>query len=216
MNKQAIGLVYVAAAVLFWISWCLMPGVGVTDARQIFALVSTQRSLVLASVIAQLLSAALYVPGLVGLVGLVGLQADGPPAAAHGLRGAAVLLLLGAMGSAADAVLHLLAFAMTAPAVDTQAMVPVMGFMQGPGLGLLAPFLLAFFVGGGRVSYALAKAGVLGRKAAHVHWAALAVALIGGGLAARGLLPGRVVGLAALGCVSGAQVLAGLALTRNR
>ena len=35
-----------AAAVLFWLSWALMPGVGVTDPAQIFALVSSQRPLV--------------------------------------------------------------------------------------------------------------------------------------------------------------------------
>jgi hypothetical protein len=42
------------------------------------------------------------------------------------------LLLLGAMGSAADAVLHLLAYAMTAPGLDRGPLLEVMAFMQGP------------------------------------------------------------------------------------
>ena len=92
-----------AAATLFWVSWLLMPGVGVTDADQIFDLVSSQRTLVLASVIVQLLSAALYAPGLMAAISRA---SDGAPAA---VRRGASLLLIGAMGSAADAVLHLLA-----------------------------------------------------------------------------------------------------------
>ena len=66
-----------AAATLFWVSWLLMPGVGVTAAGQIFDLVSSQRSLVLASVILQLGSAALYVPGLVG-AGVEVARREGP------------------------------------------------------------------------------------------------------------------------------------------
>lgn len=195
-----------AAAGLFWIAWLLMPGVGVIDPEEIFGLVSARRGCVAASVIIQLLSAVLYVPAMIGL--LTKTELGTRPA----LRTAATLLLVGAMGSAADAVLHLLAFAMTAPGVETQAMVPTMAFMQGPGLALLAPILLAFFVGGGRLSYVLANAGLLPTHAAHVHWLAPLIAAVGGMCAARGWLPARAVGLTTLGIVSGAQIWAAIAL----
>src|SRR5262245_60088056 len=92
-----------AAALLFWLAWALMPGVGVTDPAQIFALVSSQRALVAVSVLLQLISAALYAPALVGMISATA----GEPSRL--LRWGASLLLIGAMGSAADAVLHLLA-----------------------------------------------------------------------------------------------------------
>ena len=60
MSLQMAGRTLTAAGVLFWISWLLMPGVGVTDPQQIFVLVSAARSRVAASVSVQLLSAALY------------------------------------------------------------------------------------------------------------------------------------------------------------
>jgi hypothetical protein len=84
------------------------------------------------------------------------------------------------MGSAADAVLHLLAYAMTAPGLDTMA------FMQGPGLLLLAPLILCFFVGGAWLSVALARAGIVPRWNPLLHGAAVGVA----GSAARWRRPG--------------------------
>ena len=60
----------------------------------------------------QLVSAALYAPALVGILTHAGLGAD------PGVRRACVVLLVGAMGSAADAVFHLFAYAMTAPDLD--------------------------------------------------------------------------------------------------
>ena len=47
-----------------WLSWLLMPGVGVTDSAQIFALVERKRPSVMISVVAQLISAALTAPSL--------------------------------------------------------------------------------------------------------------------------------------------------------
>ncbi|HWQ35241.1 MAG TPA: hypothetical protein VNQ79_20515 [Blastocatellia bacterium] len=125
-----------------------MPGVGVTDAEQIFRLVASQRSLVAASVIIQLISAVLYVPALLGTASeaifTVSVNCD-PPAQAllgtaseaitgqiPGVKWSAGLLLVGATGSAADAVLHLLAYAMTAPGLDLATLIRVMAFMQGP------------------------------------------------------------------------------------
>jgi hypothetical protein len=203
------GMALAAAAALFWLSWLLMPGVGVTDPERIFALVASRRALVLASVVVQLVSAALYVPALLGL------SADRELGAARGVRAGATLLLLGAMGSAADAVLHLLAYAMTAPDLDLATLVRVMAFMQGPGLLLLAPLILCFFAGGATLSRALARAGVVPRAKLHLHGAALATALAGGALARLSVLPPRAVGLAVLALVSGAQAWLGLALWRR-
>lgn len=55
------------ASALFWLAWALMPGVGVTDPAQIFALVGSQRPLVAASVAIQRVSAILYIPALTGI-----------------------------------------------------------------------------------------------------------------------------------------------------
>lgn len=203
---QRTGLLLIGAAVLFWLSWLLMPGVGVTDARQIFALVSTQRSLVMASVIIQLISAVLYVPALLGVVSEVRL---GNIPAVQRWSG---VLLVGVIGSAADAVLHLLAFAMTEPGLEIETLVRVMAFMQGPGLLLLAPLILCFFIGGGGLSLAFANVRIVSPWNFRLHLIAIVVAVIGGLLATKGLIPSRVVGLAALGIISATQVWTGIAL----
>jgi hypothetical protein len=158
------------------------------------------------SVITQLLSAVLYVPALLGVV------SDARSGRVPALRWGADLLIVGAMGSAADAVLHLLAFAMTAPGVPRAPMIPVMAFMQGPGLFLLAPLVLSFFLGGAVLSFAFGGAGVISRWNARLHVIGLAVAVIGGGLASSGLVPARLVGLTFLAIVSAAQAWVGLAL----
>jgi len=204
MSIRTAGLALSVAALLFWCSWVLMPGVGVTDARQIFALVGAARPLVAASVVLQLLSSALYVPALLGVVVRFGDR--------RGVMAGAVLLLLGAQGSAADAVIHLLAYAMTAPGTATAEVTPVMVFMQGPALKLLAPLLLCFFIGGPWLAHALAQHGIVSRRVAPAHWLALLVAVAGGALASRGLVPGRWVGLTTLAIVSGAQAWLGLAV----
>jgi hypothetical protein len=203
------GLWFVAAAVLFWLSWLLMPGVGVTDPQQIFALVASQRSLVAASVVVQLLSAALYGPALVGIV------SDGDLGRVPALRWGAALLLVGAMGSAADAVLHLLAYAMTAPDLEAGSLIRVMAFMQGQGLFLLAPLILSFFVGGFVLSIALAMAGLVSPWNARLHGLAVAVAIVGGALASSALVSPRAVGLSALAMVSAAQAWVGVSLYRR-
>jgi hypothetical protein len=200
------GLCLVGAAGLFWLAWMLMPGVGVTDPEQIFALVGSQRPMVALSVLVQLVSAALYVPALMN--GAVGRTRDRIPL----LRWAAPLLVVGAMGSAADAVLHLLAYAMTAPGVDQPAMLPVMAFMQGQGLVLLAPMILSFFAGGAMLSIAVSRAGLTSNLNPRLHAIALVVAVAGAGLASAGLISGRVIGLTFLGLISAAQAWSGLAL----
>src|SRR5262249_24973677 len=150
------------------------------------------------------LSACLYVPAAIGFVT--------HPVLGTKLRSAMILLVIGAIGSGTDAILHLVAYAMTQPGVDTQAMMPVMAFLQGPTLLLLAPILLAFFIGGGWLSRALAKAGVVSKRNAQMHWAALVLAVVFGPLVARGLFPGRDLGLTVLGLISFAQAWCGYAL----
>ncbi|MBI1762886.1 MAG: hypothetical protein HYR56_15760 [Acidobacteria bacterium] len=208
MNMRTMGISLVAAAALFWFAWLLMPGVGVTDAEQIFKLVAAQRSLVACSVVVQLLSAVLYVPALLGVV------SDARLGNIPAVRWGAGLLLIGAMGSAADAVLHLLAYAMTAPGLDSATLVRVMAFMQGPGLRLLAPLIACFFLGGGWLALALGKAGVISPWNACLHVIAVGIALVGGALVSTGMLPARVVGLAALGVISVAQAWVGIALAK--
>jgi hypothetical protein len=204
------GLLLVSAAACFWLTWALMPGVGVTDSREIFALVGSRRGMVMASVMLQLLSAVLYVPALIKLVGDYTL---GERAA---VRWGAGILMVGAMGSAADAVLHLLAYAMTAPDVNQELMIPVMAFMQNEGLVLLAPMLACFFIGGAWLAYALAEAGVVSRWIGHLHVAALPVMAAGGAMASARLLSPRIAGLAFLGVISAAQVLSGFGLLNRR
>ena len=152
MEPIVAGMTWIGAAAFFWIAWLLMPGVGVTDPERIFALVASQRSSVAYSVVVQLVSAVLYVPALLGMISRTGLGHK------PGMRAGTSLLLIGAMGSAADAVLHLLAYAMTGPNLEGDALVRVMAFMQGPGLRLLAPMIACYFVGGAWLSIALARA----------------------------------------------------------
>jgi hypothetical protein len=200
------GLWLVAAATLFWLSWIFMPGVGVTNPEQIFGLVARQRPLVAASVVMQLASAVCYVPAMIGVL------VDHRLGRGRAFRWAAGLLLAGAMGSAADAVLHLLAYAMTYPGLERTALVPVMSFMQGPGLVLLAPLIVSFFAGGGVLSFALVKVRAVSPWNTGLHLLGVAVAVGGGLLAASSLVPPRAVGLTFLGLVSAAQAWAGVAL----
>ncbi len=194
----------VAAAVLFWISWTLMPGVGVTDTRQILERVALQRDAVWLSVALQLISAACFAPPLLALSRL------GHARGSRALRGGALLLTIGAMASAADAIYHLLAYYMTAPGMDQGALVPLMDAMQGPGLAILAPMLLAFFVGAATLAVGAARVGLASRVNPWLHALAVAVAL-SAPLSAKGNPPvARVVGLTVLGLISAS--LAGIGL----
>jgi len=203
MNTLISGVSLIAAASLFWLAWLLMPGVGVTDAGLIFELVGSHRSSVLASVVLQLISAALYVPALIGIASTPEFKAN------LRVKWGAGILLLGAMGSAADAVYHVLAFAMTAPGMDRGALLPVMAYMQGPGLLFVAPFILSFFAGGAILSSALERIGRIHKGSTFAHWAALGCALLGGAAASRGMIPPRLVGLMTLAAVSCAQAVIG-------
>jgi hypothetical protein len=157
-SKGVLTVVWLGlASLLFWAAWLLMPGVGVTDTDTIFALVGQHRPRVMLSVCLQLLSAAAYAPGVVGLMHGQGAEAS------RALRWGAALLVVGAMGSAADAIFHLVAYEMTAPDVATAAMVPVMKMLQGPDLKLLAPMILSFFAGHGLIAWSSRKLHALGK-----------------------------------------------------
>lgn len=203
------GLLLIVAAALFWLSWALMPGVGVTDAHRILALVGSQRSSVLLSVIAQLASAAIYVPALLGIA------SSGTPASARSIRWGAGILMLGAMGSAVDTIFHLLAYAMTAPGLGGDSLVKVMTFVQGPGLLLVAPLIASFFVGGPWLSWALARRRTISQVSFYLHALAFGVLLIGAVTAQAGVAAPRTVGLTFLGAISLAQAWAGAGIARS-
>ena len=206
-STTVAGLCLIGAAALFWISWALMPGVGVTDAAQILSLVGPRRGFVAASAALQLISAVLYVPALLGLVA-------SSLGAASSIRWGAGLLLVGAMGSAADAVFHLLAYAMTGPNLDPATLVPVMTFMQGPGLLLIAPLILAFFVGSIWLSLALARAGVVPGWHPWIYALAPLVIVAGIALVRGGVIAPRFVGLSMLAVFSAGQIHVGAALRK--
>lgn len=209
MSLRFAGVSLFAAAALFWLSWLLMPGVGITDAGRILELVGQHAGCVRVSVIAQLLSAACYAPALVGIVATRHLRRQ------RAIRAGAILLSIGAMGSAADAVFHLLAVEMVGAGIDRAAVLPVMERMQGAGLLLIAPLILAFFVGSWVLALGFVRAGVVPRGNPRLIVLALALAVIGGPLAAGSAGLARAVGLAVLGLVSASQAWLGLALWRR-
>jgi hypothetical protein len=206
---KTTGTWLVLASIGFWLSWWLMPGVGVTDTATIFALVGAHRSSVYASVILQLLSAAAYAPAIVGL--LVADAGRGPRA----LRLGCGLLAAGAMGSAADAIFHLVAFEMTAPGIGLGEMGVVMRKLQGPDLVLILPFVLAFFAGHGAVVWAHRRHDAVARSAAWLLASLPAIAVVGALARGAGVVDGRVVGLAVLGALSGSLALVGISLARG-
>jgi hypothetical protein len=209
VSQRLAGLALVFAAALFWLAWALMPGVGITDAARIFELVDQHAGRVRTSVVAQLVSAACYAPALVGIVATRRLRRE------RAIRAGAILLLIGAMGSAADAVFHLLAVVMIGPGIDRAAMLPGMEQMQGGGLLTIAPLLLAFFVGSFVLALGFARAGVVSRANPLLSLLALALAVVGGPLAAGNASAARALGLAVLALVSASQAWMGFALWRK-
>jgi hypothetical protein len=194
----------VAASVLFWLSWSLMPGVGVTDTRQILERVALQRDAVWLSVVFQLVSAACFAPPLLAL------SRVGHTKGSRALRVGSVLLAIGAMGSAADAIYHLLAYYMTDPTMQTDALVPLMNKMQGPGLAVLIPMVLAFFVGAVTTAIGAAHVGLVSRRNPWLYAVALVVASSAPIWVRMNPANARFVGLTVLGLVS--LSLAGIGL----
>jgi hypothetical protein len=206
MPPRSAGAWLLVASLAFWLSWLLMPGVGITDTAQIFALVAAHRESVYLSAALQLVSAAAYAPGLAGV--LASEWARGSAA----VRLGCVLLLVGAMGSAADAIFHLVAYEMTAPGVPAEAMAPVMMRLQGPDLALLLPFVVAFFAGHAALVSALRRKSTPARFGFACLLAAPGIVAAGAAAARGGLLAPRSVGLAALGALAASLAAVGASL----
>jgi hypothetical protein len=205
MPGRSTGAWLIGASLSFWLAWALMPGVGVTDAGRIFSLVGAHRESVLASVVLQLGSAAAYAPGLAGI-----LAAE--VARREVVRLGAVLLAIGAMGSAADAMLHLVAYEMTAPGVARDAMEPVMRRLQGTDLALLLPFVVAFFAGHAVLLGALRRTSP---GAVRLLLLAPVLAALGAAAARAGLAANRSFALASLAALAGSLAWLGLTLVRR-
>jgi hypothetical protein len=200
---RSAGILLFIASTAFWVSWLLMPGVGVTDTARIFWLVGQHRPSVFVSVVLQLLSAAAYVPAIQTIV-LSGVS--------RGARAGSILLVIGAIGSAADAIFHLVAFEMTAQGIPADVVAPVMRRLQGPDLLLLLPFVAAFFVGHALLIAAMRGWGRFARYGAWLLVAAPGILVVGVALVRFAHVPGRVVGLSFLGAVAGSLAMIGLAL----
>lgn len=206
MPLRSAGVCLILASASFWVAWVLMPGVGVTDAALILSLVGAHRESVLASVVLQLLSAALYAPGALGIA----YSLESAPSRL--LRVGATLLVMGAMGSAADAIFHLVAYEMTAPGLEPSVFLKVLAQLQGPDLALLLPLLAAFFLGHALLLTALRKRGRLQRAGARLLFAAPFFLALGVPAIHAGLLSRRAVGLAVLFAVAGSLALVGGAM----
>jgi hypothetical protein len=136
MKLNLAGSSLALGSICIWAAWVLMPDAATNDAARILEAVSSQRIAVHRSSLLQLAGAALLVPRLVA-----------ESARERGTRAGAIALLFGAMGMAADAVYHQLAYEMTAPDVAREAVLPVMARMQTDELRPLVPLLLMFLVG---------------------------------------------------------------------
>jgi hypothetical protein len=197
------GCALVAGAICIWIAWALMPDAATNDASVILTAVAASRGKVHASALLQLLGAALVVPGLV---------AEGAPE--RGTRAGVVVLLWGAMGMAADAVYHQLAFEMTAPGVARSAVLPVMTKMQLEDLRPLVPLILAFVVGAVVLGVQRSRRRVGSPWAARLLMAPVATVPLGI-LAVLTLgVPRRVVALVTLGVICAGLVAVGLGRPR--
>lgn len=199
MKPTLAGWALAAGSICLWLAWVLMPDAATNDAAHILAVVASQRAAVHRSTILQLAGAALLVPGLV---------AQGAPE--RRTRAGAIALLWGAMGMAADAVYHQLAYQMTAPGIASDAVLPVMTRMQADELRPLVPLLLMFLAGAvllglQRLRRRLAPAwiaGLLMAPAATIPLGVAAVTVLGA--------PRRAVVLATLGAICAGLAALGL------
>jgi hypothetical protein len=98
---------------------------------------------------------------------------------------------------------------MTAPGLERAPLLQVMTYMQGPGLRLVAPFIISFFVGGVCLSIALMKERMISKASVYIDLVAMGIALAGGWSASSGFVSSRAVGLTVLAAVSLAQVILG-------
>ena len=206
MSQRSTGWILIAAALCFWTSWALMPGVGVTDAATILRLVGAHPRSVLMSSVLQLVSAALFALAIPGLT--IGFSAF---KSAWG-RAAAALLAVGACGDAADAIYHQLAYEMARPGVDQAAMLPVMQRMQSADLLYLLPMFLAFLLGCVALSVGAARSGLVAKWNPMLYILCSLAAGVGTRLPG---VPGRTIGLLCLGLLSLSLVWIGFALGKS-
>jgi hypothetical protein len=215
MNKEVTeqrlaGLLLLGAATCFWISWALMPGVGVTDATRILTLVSAQPERVLTSSVLQLVSASLFALAIPGLARRFPVARNSWPAIAT------ALLAVGACGDAADAIYHQMAYEMVRPGVDRDAMVPVMQRMQSVDLRYLVPMIVAFILGCVALSIGAARSGIVPKWNPLLYVLALAIAAVLGPMANTIGITSRLIGLICLGLLSLSVAWIGLGLWRTR
>ena len=163
------GVCFIVAAALFWLAWALMPEPGTTNAAFILQAIAHQRSRVLLSAVLQTACAV----AIVLAISSVTLPRS------RLVTAGIVLTLVGALGNAADAVYHQMAYEMTAPDVDRVAMLPVMTRMQTEQVWLLVPLLLSFFPGAASLCIGLARAGRGPANVGRLFAIALAVGLSG-------------------------------------
>src|SRR5262245_51548942 len=114
------GVLLILGAVLLWVAWALMPEGATNDPVVIARVIAGSRQDVRLSAIVQLAASAAFAPAVLLLAG-------------RGSRltfAGGSLVLVGMMGMAADAVYHQAAYQMTAPDLDTEAMLVPLGRMQ--------------------------------------------------------------------------------------
>ena len=198
-----------AAAIIFWISWTLMPGVGITDASRILTLVAAQPNRVLFSSVLQLLSAALLA------LAIPGLARRFPPSRNPWAAAGAALLAVGACGDAADAIYHQVAYEMAAAGVDRAAMILPFQRMQTVDLRYLLPMIAAFFLGCVALSLGATREKLVPKWNPLLYALAVELAIISGPVASAFHTTSRTIGLGILGLWSASLAWVGLALCRN-
>jgi hypothetical protein len=198
------GLCLIVAAKLFWLAWFLMPEPGTTDAAFILQAIAAQRSQVLLSALLQTICAVAIVVGVVS----VGASRS------RLLQVGIVLTLVGALGNAADAVYHQMAYEMTAPDVDRMAMLPVMTRMQTEQVWLLVPLLVSFFPGAACLCIGLGREGRGPARVGRLFLTALGVGLAGVVAALTLGISPQPITLTALALFSGAIAWTGWTLRR--
>lgn len=202
MTQRLAGALLIFAAVTFWFGWWLMPDAGTNDAAHILAVVRENRDSVWWSALVHIVSAVCFVPAVLGIEA----RRD---CASGGSQIGAALVLVGAMGSCADAFFHLIAYYMTADTVNVTAMAVPMQLLQTNGIRFLVPLLLALPVGGLVYARALRKDGATSAWPARLFVAAL-LSAVGGGLLVRFVAADRhAVVLIALGLISAGYALLG-------
>lgn len=204
-RDRLAGACMIAAATGLWLAWALMPDAATNDPARILVQIGAHRPRVWLSALVQLAACAAFAPAVLQLAGRGG----------RATFAGGALLLIGAMGMAADAVYHQAAYQVAAPDLDPAAVVPVLARMQGEDIKSLIPLLLALFVGAPLLAHGLAREGRAPRWVARLLLLAFAFALLGA-LAAKFLaVPARVVALGFLGMVCGGLAALGVAALRR-